>query len=172
MRYLRRCYQSVRQTVTFHLALPANQFPKSTKSGFTTDLLPCDRDPDVVLSNLLNQLPESLKRWRFRMPYPQNHLRNLARLNCQTFYMMVTDIDIVPSMNSAVLLNDFLAERPKCLKCAYVLPTYEVQKSVAPPTNVSELIKLKSSGLARYFHTEVFKPNQMPTNFVMYDSVN
>lgn len=102
------------------------------------------------------------------MPYPQNHLRNLARLNCQTFYTMVTDIDIIPSMNSAVLLNDFLSERPKCSKCVYVLPTYEVHKSVAPPTNVSELIKLKSAGLARYFHIEIFKPNQMPTNFVMY----
>lgn len=102
------------------------------------------------------------------MPYPQNHLRNLARLNCQTYYSFVTDIDIIPSINSAILLNDFLSERPKCLKCVYILPTYEVHKSAIPPKNVTELIKLKSAGLARYFHIEVFKLNQMPTNFLMY----
>lgn len=102
------------------------------------------------------------------MPYPQNHLRNLARLNCQTYYSLVTDIDIIPSINSAILLNEFLSERPKCLKCVYVLPTYEIHKSAIQPKNVTELIKLKSAGLARYFHMEVFKLNQMPTNFLMY----
>lgn len=104
------------------------------------------------------------------MPYPQNHLRNLARLNCQTHYALVTDIDIIPSTDSAILLNTFLSERPKCLKCVYVLPTYEVHKSVNSPKNVAELIQLKSTGLARYFHMEVFKLNQMPTNFLMYVS--
>lgn len=148
--------------------MPANQFPQSSQSSFTTDQLPCHLDPNTVLSNLLKQLPETLKRWRIRMPYPQNHLRNLARLNCQTYYSLVTDIDIIPSINSAILLNNFLSERPKCLKCVYVLPTYEIHKSAAPPTNVTELIKLKSAGLARYFHMEVFKLNQIPTNFVMY----
>lgn len=113
-------------------------------------------------------MPETLKRWRIRMPYPQNHLRNLARLNCQTYYSLVTDIDIIPVLNSAKLLNNFLSERPKCLKCVYILPTYEVHKSAIPPTNIIELIKLKSAGLARYFHMEVFKLNQMPTNFLMY----
>lgn len=102
------------------------------------------------------------------MPYPQNHLRNLARFNCQTYYSLVTDIDIIPSINSATLLNTFLSERPKCLKCVYVLPTYEVHKSAIPPKNITELIKLKSTGLARYFHMEIFKLNQMPTNFLMY----
>ncbi|XP_025411386.1 beta-1,4-glucuronyltransferase 1-like [Sipha flava] len=169
IRFLRRCYQSVRQTVTFHLALPANKFPQSSQSGFETDQLSCHQDPSVVLSNLMKQLPESLRRWKIRMPYPQNHLRNLARLNCQTHYSLVTDIDIIPSINSAVLLNNFLSERPKCLKCVYVLPTYEVHKSAIPPKNVTELTKLKSAGLARYFHMEVFKLNQMPTNFVMFE---
>lgn len=102
------------------------------------------------------------------MPYPQNHLRNLARLNCQTHYSMVIDIDIIPSINSATSLNDFLSERPKCLKCVYVLPTYEIHKSATQPKNVAELIKLKSAGLARYFHMEIFNLNQMPTNFTMY----
>ncbi|VVC38247.1 Hypothetical protein CINCED_3A014207 [Cinara cedri] len=169
VRFLRRCYQSVHQMVTFHLALPANQFPKSSQSAFTTDLLSCHHDPNTVLSNLLDQLPETLKRWRIRMPYPQNHLRNLARYNCQTHYSLVVDIDIIPSVNSAILLNNFLSERPKCLKCVYVLPTYEIHKSAAQPKNVSELIKLKSAGLARYFHVEIFKLNQMPTNFIMFE---
>lgn len=95
-------------------------------------------------------------------------MRNLARLNCQTYYTMVTDIDIIPNLNSATLLNNFLSERPKCLKCVYVLPTYEVHKSANPPNNVTELIKLKSAGLAKYFHIDIFKLNQMPTNFATY----
>lgn len=168
MRFLRRCYLSIRQTVTFHVALPANQFPQSSESSFTTDHLLCNQDPNIVLSNLLKPLPETLKRWRIRMPYPQNHLRNLARLNCQTYYSLVTDIDIIPVVNSATMLNNFLSDRPKCLKCVYVLPTYEVHKSAITPTNITELLKLKSAGLARYFHMDVFKLNQMPTNFLMY----
>lgn len=39
---------------------------------------------DSVLTELLKSRSLETLRWRLRNPYPQNHLRNLARKNCQS----------------------------------------------------------------------------------------
>ncbi|XP_050443420.1 beta-1,4-glucuronyltransferase 1-like [Adelges cooleyi] len=172
VKFLRRCYKTILHTVTFHLALPANKLPEYSLSGHSTDTFSCHQNPKEVLLALIENLPENLKRWRTRMPYPQNHLRNLARFNCQTHYSFVTDIDIIPSFNSARVLNEFLYARPKCLKCVYILPTYEVHQSAKSPNDFTQLMKLKNIGLARYFHKEVFELNQLPTNFDRFEKMS
>ena len=37
------------------------------------------------------------QRWRTSYPYPQSHMRNVARKASQTNYVFLTDIDIVPT---------------------------------------------------------------------------
>ncbi|XP_050521739.1 beta-1,4-glucuronyltransferase 1 isoform X2 [Daktulosphaira vitifoliae] len=172
IKFLRRCYTTIRNSVTFHLAVPANRFPESPSSSHFTDNLLCNQDPKKVLLSLLKQLPKNLKRWRTRMPYPQNHLRNLARFNCQAYYSLVTDIDIIPSYNSAEVLNDFLSTLPKCLKCVYVLPTYEIHQLAPSPKSFLQLMTLKNTGQAKYFHEDIFKLNQLPTNFDLYENMS
>lgn len=43
--------------------------------------------------------------WQTTHPYPQNLLRNLARKNCQTPYVYMLDVDIVPSKGMAESLE-------------------------------------------------------------------
>lgn len=60
----------------------------------------------------------------------------------------------------------FLSTTPKCPLCAYVVPTYELDRRVANfPTNKSELVRLSRNKLAIPFHRKVFIYNQYASNF-------
>lgn len=105
-----------------------------------------------------------------QFPYPQNFLRNVARKNCQTFYIFLTDVDIIMSanVNFAESLDRFLrvAKCPAMNNlCAYVIPTYELDERVRFPRTKQDLIRLANKGLARPFHNKVFIYNQYATNF-------
>lgn len=161
--YLRRCFINIRHNVAFHLGLPKSHLP--TNSIFTFDInqeMECDR-PEETLDKLTKKL--SGMRWRTKLPYPQNHLRNLARKNCQTGYVFVTDVDIVPSVHLAEELDTFLLSNTCKGMCAYVIPTFELDVRVPFPHNKTELVRLANKGLARPFHHKVFIYNQYATNF-------
>ncbi|XP_068082906.1 beta-1,4-glucuronyltransferase 1 [Anabrus simplex] len=163
--YLRRCYAPVRERVSFHLAYPKDRPPTAhqtelpLKSG-----LDCLR-PEGVLAELVRlRKPETVK-WRLKTAYPQNHLRNLARRNCQSDFVFLTDVDIIPSAKLAEGLDVFLREARCHGLCAYVIPTYELDERVRFPRNKTDLIRLAKKGLARPFHQKVFIYNQFATNF-------
>lgn len=204
VRYLRRCYAPVRERVAFHAAFPADRLPESSPDQLMEILgseahLDCFR-PEPSLKELMRQrTPESV-RWRMRHGYPQNHMRNLARKACQTEYVFLVDVDVVPSLGLAQGLNDFLL-KAKCTapsvgpappvlpktrgaghgpppgqqqqqqpQCAYVIPTFELDERVRFPRNKSDLIRLAGKGLARPFHHKVFIYNQFATNFSRWQS--
>lgn len=163
--FLRRCFPVVRDRVSFHLAYPKDRPPLQTPPNFPSKpKLDC-RKPEAALAALVRlRKPETVK-WRIKSPYPQNHLRNLARRNCQTSYVFLTDVDIIPSARLADGLDVFLAN-VKCTNlCAYVIPTYELDERVHFPRNKTDLIRLAKKGLARPFHHRVFIYNQFATNF-------
>lgn len=163
--FLRRCFPVVRDRVSFHLAYPKDLPPLQTLPNFPSNLqLDCHR-PEAALTGLVRfRKPETVK-WRTKFPYPQNHLRNLARRNCQTSYVFLTDVDIIPSARLADGLDVFLTN-VKCTNlCAYVIPTYELDERVNFPRNKTDLIRLAKKGLARPFHHRVFIYNQYATNF-------
>ena len=56
--------------------------------------------------------------WREKMAYPQNVLRNIARKNCDTEWVFLADVDIVPIPSLSDALEQFLATSPatKCKK--------------------------------------------------------
>lgn len=162
--YLRRCYESVRQRVVFSLAVPRSRPPRKQPRVFELpDAIDCAK-PEATLNELATRIPSEQANWRIRNVYPQNHMRNLARKNCQTDYVFLTDVDIVPSFNLTVALDEFLRD-DKCDKCAYVVPTYELDTRVKFPPNKTELVRLARKGLARPFHQKVFIHNQFATNF-------
>ncbi|XP_037781974.1 beta-1,4-glucuronyltransferase 1-like [Penaeus monodon] len=82
--------------------------------------------------------------WRERMPYPQNVLRNVARKTCGTEWVFLVDVDIVPIPGLSYTLSSFLTSTPalKCKKCAFVVPTYEVDERSPLPYNRSSLLRL------------------------------
>ncbi|XP_075234246.1 beta-1,4-glucuronyltransferase 1 isoform X2 [Lycorma delicatula] len=163
VKYLRRCYSTVRERVIFHVMFPKEKVPSTTNKIESTDNMDCEH-PDLVLNSLLKMRTSDVVRWRVRNPYPQNHLRNLARKNCQTNYVFLTDVDIIPSNNLADELNAFLKETKCKGHCAYVIPTFELDERVRFPRNKTDLIRLAGKGLARPFHQKVFIYNQFATN--------
>lgn len=168
--YLRRCFSQVRERVTFHIALPKDRLPKRIEvEGWNLANMNCLR-PESTLDELLRKRSGSTTKWRIKHPYPQNHLRNLARKNCQSRYVFLTDVDIIPSELLAENLNDFFRD-VRCKKlCAYVIPTYEIDNRVRFPPNKTELVRLANKGLARPFHQKVFIYNQYATNFSRWQS--
>ncbi|XP_063930795.1 beta-1,4-glucuronyltransferase 1 isoform X3 [Zophobas morio] len=127
-------------------------------------------NPISALQHLVKQYLTSTTKWRKKLPYPQNHLRNLARKNCQSKFVFLTDVDIIPSRGMAEKLDVFL-ETAKCAGlCAYVIPTYEIDERVRFPPNKTELVRLANKGLARPFHHKVFIYNQFATNFTKWQN--
>ena len=163
--YLRQCVAGVMERVSFHLVLPKDKMPAGVKADLTNlESFDCLK-PEETLNQLLKRLPPTIVKWRSKNPYPQNHLRNVARKNCQNSYVFLTDVDIVPSYNLSNGLDRFLRNDECKTKCAYVVPTYELDERVHFPPNKSELMRLARKGLARPFHEKVFIFNQFATNF-------
>ncbi|RZF38665.1 hypothetical protein LSTR_LSTR003471 [Laodelphax striatellus] len=161
--YLRRCYPPIRERVSFHMGFSKDNVPTILSGSEPTDQFDCNH-PEVTLRLLVNKRSTNTVRWRTRNPYPQNHLRNLARKNCQGKYVFMTDVDIVPSNGMAQDLDTFL-EKAYCKGlCAYVIPTFELDERVRFPRNKTDLVRLVGKGLARPFHQKVFIFNQFATN--------
>lgn len=124
--------------------IPKDRAPKLIRKIHLQDIInryDCAK-PEVTLNDLLKQRTADTKRWRIKTPFPQNFLRNVARKNCQTNYVFLTDVDIIPSIsdnfNFAEKLDKFL-RKAKCSQsnnlCAYVVPTYELDERVRFPRN-------------------------------------
>lgn len=108
----------------------------------------------------------SFQKWRSRYPFPQNHMRNLARKGSQTNYVFLTDIDIIPSPGLARNLSRFLNTNT-CSKCAYVIIPYEVKADSKFPRSKERLKQLIEKRQARLFHQKVFSQNQFASNASM-----
>lgn len=168
--FLKNCYPWISKRVSFHLGvpklrIPTGKYPENLKN-LKINNYKC-RDYKNVLKEIIKLRPVEIVKWRMKNPYPQNHMRNLARKNCQSDYVFLTDVDIVPSFKLADNLNKFLKTAKKTCKnkCAYVIPTYELDSRTDFPKNKSELLRLSQKGLARAFHQKVFIYNQFATNF-------
>lgn len=148
--------------------MPTGHAPTKLKH-IKREMLDCRR-PEAALKDLLRARGPATTRWRLQTAYPQNHLRNTARKAAQTHFGFLTDIDIVPSSGLADRLDEFL-KSPKRIctgKCAYVIPTYELDDRAGFPWSKKDLIRLSRKGLARPFHQKVFIYNQFATNFTRY----
>ncbi|XP_057340227.1 beta-1,4-glucuronyltransferase 1 [Microplitis mediator] len=166
--YLRKCYTPVLERINFSLAIPRSKLPVKQPRSYEPPMgYGCSR-PEATLNDLVSKMSKEHNNWRVRNVYPQNHMRNLARKNCQTDWVFLTDIDIIPSIGLANSLNIFLRDTERCDKCAYVIPTYEIDTRVRFPANKSELVRLARKGLARPFHWKVFIHNQYATNFTRW----
>ncbi|XP_042884097.1 beta-1,4-glucuronyltransferase 1-like [Penaeus japonicus] len=157
--YMRRCFPAVRKWVSFHITYPAGKPPKLSPSPKTFPLN-CS-DPEQA-NRLLMGLRDDTE--PMETHYPQNHMRNVARKACPCDYIHIVDIDMIATPHMAENLNGFLTtvERTApCQKCIYVVPAYEVHKSVLKfPENKKELLELARKKLAQVFHAKVYGKNQ------------
>lgn len=162
--YLRTCYIAIRERVNFSIAIPRTKIPENYLKYEKIKDFNCSK-PEATLASIIDKISVKHTAWRAKDPYPQNHMRNLARKNCQNDFILLTDVDIVPSIDLADSIDEFLRNIGDCDKCAFVVPTYELDKRVKFPKNKTELVRLAKKGLARPFHWKVFIHNQYATNF-------
>lgn len=170
--YLRKCYPAIRDSVSFHLAIPKDRAATLMRNGLNEKFSHFNcAQPETTLNELMKHRTIETTKWRMKNPYPQNHLRNVARKGCQNEFVFLTDVDIIPSINFAEQLDKFL-RTTKCqtAKCAFVIPTYEIDNRVKFPKDKLDLIRLAKKGLARPFHHKVFIYNQFATNFSKWES--
>ncbi|XP_053963870.1 beta-1,4-glucuronyltransferase 1 [Anastrepha ludens] len=165
--YMRLCFSFIRDNVAFHIAVPYNKEPTHEHIPNLIKSFDCQY-PEQTLRHLLKIRSPDTIRWRLKNEYPQNHLRNLARKGCQNKYVFLTDIDIIPSGNMVSLLNNFLPSAKCSYRCAYVIPTFEIDNRAKFPVSKPELMRLYRKGLARPFHEKVFIYNQYATNFSIW----
>lgn len=109
-----------------------------------------------------------------QMLYPQNHLRNVARDGCslQRHFFLV-DIDVMPKPGLWDELSDFFGSSNKrpCVKCVFVVPTYEAREMVPVPRTKRELLGLVRRKEARPFHMKSFIFNQYATNHAAWEAL-
>lgn len=166
--YLRQCFHHVRDQISFHLVYPRDYPPINYSNSIFNYKYSC-KAPDAVLSEILKHRNSRTTELKNKMSYPQNHLRNHARRNCKTPNIFLTDVDIIPSIGMADVLDAFL-RKSKCEKlCAYVIPVYEMSKNVTFPQNKSEMIKLANNGLARPFHQKIYADGHVATNYSRWE---
>ncbi|XP_067626869.1 beta-1,4-glucuronyltransferase 1 isoform X2 [Eurosta solidaginis] len=165
--YMRLCFPFIRDNVTFHIAIPSNKVPTYQHQLNILNSFDCQY-PEQTLRHLLQIRNPDTLRWRLKNEYPQNHMRNLARKGCQNKYVFLTDIDIIPSGNMVSLLNNFLPLAKCNHRCAYVIPTFEIDNRAKFPASKPELMRLYRKGLMRPFHEKVFIYNQYATNFSIW----
>ncbi|XP_046990588.1 beta-1,4-glucuronyltransferase 1-like [Schistocerca americana] len=176
--YLRQCFSDITSQVSLHIIYPID-FPPINSSDFNEGLrklIPktCSFNHQQVLDKMLQKRPQNMFLWREKLPYPQNILRNIARKTCQNQYFVCPDIDMIPTSKVVCdKLNKFL-ENPKqksCLKCAYVIPVYEISSNVTRiPYNKTELTKMVKQRNARVFHSNVFWRNQWLSNLSYWEN--
>lgn len=193
--HMRRCHPDLLANIAFHVisspgqstALPA-AFPatfaassgSSGKSWTETDdggdnssftsTANCT-GPSEALTWLLKERPSLSAKWESGRPYPQNLMRNVARKGCPSHYVLLLDVDVIPSYNMAESLVEFL-DRPSvaahCAKCAFVVSTYELDYSADFPQNKSQLLALENQGRAQPFHHKAFRYNQFASNLTRW----
>jgi N-acetyllactosaminide beta-1,3-N-acetylglucosaminyltransferase len=162
--YLRQCFPQVKNQISFHLAFPLD-YPPTDGPNLPFDYKQNCSNPEAVLSQLLKlRSPQTIK-WKNNSLYPQNHLRNQARVNCQTEYIYLIDVDIIPSIGMADNLDQFL-RKAQCEKlCAYVIPVYEIDEKAGFPRNKPDMLKLAKDKMARPFHQKIYGLAQSSTDY-------
>ena len=92
-------------------------------------------------------------------------MRYQALANCQTEYIYVIDVDIIPCVGMADNLDQFLRNSQCKRLCAYVIPVYEIDEKVDFPRNKTEMLKLAKNKMARPYHKEIYATAQHATDY-------
>lgn len=90
------------------------------------------------------------------MTYPINVARNIARTQAQTERVLVSDIELLPSIQLASGFQEMLHERSTKINVVFVLPVFEIEANTEPPDNKNQLLTAIRVGTAVYFHRQVF----------------
>ncbi|TRY72045.1 hypothetical protein TCAL_10867, partial [Tigriopus californicus] len=151
--YLQDCHSQLMSRMTVHFDFETSNIPIS--------LGDCPSN-DIAMDKLVSWRTEKVIRFLHNTPYPNNILRNLARDAVQNEYLMMVDMELIPSQNMFQGLEEFLRknETKDCFTCAYVIPQFEIESSAywELPKAKKQLITMIKSNLAEPLYHTRYKP--------------
>nr|XP_002132013.1 beta-1,4-glucuronyltransferase 1 isoform X1 [Ciona intestinalis]XP_026689658.1 beta-1,4-glucuronyltransferase 1 isoform X1 [Ciona intestinalis] len=177
IKFIKQCFPL--RKVQFHLVYPEHHTPTFDGNNleiwvgllFANDRLRC-KDLFETLSSIEG---ENYATWG--IPYPQNTLRNVAKLAVQTEYLIVLDIDVMPSYG---LRENFLEKvlrnrgRNKTAetKIAYIPPAFELKINEQMPENKALLLTAWKSNQIRPFHYETCPSCHKPARYDEWKAIS
>ncbi|XP_041354474.1 beta-1,4-glucuronyltransferase 1-like [Gigantopelta aegis] len=146
--YYHLCNEQIRQSTSFHLVYPIDRTPVSINSNWTIQAT-CDKKLDLGTTFGSNYDIGGI-------PFPHNLLRNLAIRYTKTPYVLMIDIDMLPSIKLKQSFHSFFKTvrtvGTETLKTAFVLPAFEVQTDIDVPSEKAELLIQWGKGNVRPFY--------------------
>lgn len=97
--------------------------------------------------------------------YPNNLLRNVARGGTESSYILVIDIDMMPSADLHHQFQAMIMRRESASDEVFVLPAFEIRHARKMPATKAELVQLYQVGEVRPFYEELCPRCQAPTNY-------
>lgn len=97
--------------------------------------------------------------------YPNNLLRNVARGGSESAYVLVIDMDMMPSADLHQQFVSMLMKRELESDEVFVLPAFEIRHARKMPSSKAELVQLYQVGEVRPFYDELCPRCQAPTNY-------
>ncbi|XP_053388286.1 beta-1,4-glucuronyltransferase 1-like [Mercenaria mercenaria] len=125
--YMHTCFEKVQTSVRFHVAYPISHPPINLKTVINMEMH-CDNFESLINENNINYENE--------IPYPHNVLRNIAVSSASTPYILVIDIDMIPSQDLNETFSQFISrqsiseikgDKNKVEQTVYVVPAFESQ---------------------------------------------
>ncbi|KAG8333101.1 hypothetical protein J6590_009562 [Homalodisca vitripennis] len=142
--------------VSLHFVFPLEYPPDHLACDSVLSIPPGCAIPNIILNKRLITF-----RNKEELTYPVNVARNVARISANTKFVLVSDIELIPSKN---LVSRFHKMVPKLhlkinsgktfmRRLVYVLPVFEIEDYISNiPEKKSELLDLYSQNKAIYFH--------------------
>lgn len=158
----------VRELVSFHLACHSGNlaiFPELEDRSEFARLKSCN---DVF--GKLADTGTKLRNYDMgaNASYPNNLLRNLARAAAGSRYVLVIDMDMLPSEGLRLSFLSLVAGQPSTPEAehiVYVVPAFEIRHTRRIPGAKAELLQLYQVGEIRPFYEELCPRCQAPTNY-------
>lgn len=97
--------------------------------------------------------------------YPNNLLRNIARGGTESSYILVIDMDMLPSADLHEQFMAMISKREPASDEVFVLPAFEIRHARKMPATKAELVQLYQVGEVRPFYEELCTRCQAPTNY-------
>ncbi|KAH6925280.1 hypothetical protein HPB50_003295 [Hyalomma asiaticum] len=191
---LRRCVPALRYNASFHLVYPLKSpglhQPPDTGSNLLSDdnassgggtnsvdgSAPSSSSPlaamscDSVAARLQRSVPGP-ENYDLGVSYPVNLLRNVARRNALTEFVIVLDVDLLPNDGlhgqfvAFARENRLFVDSHRDDKTVYVAPAFEVREGVPSPRDKASLLQRVEAMDARPFYLELCWKCQKHTDY-------
>ena len=165
---LYQCLPPFRQNISVHLVYPLVHVPSLIPSSPPTSVPDCQD----LRSKLQNILTTNHNYAISGVKYPNNLLRNVALQHAQTDFVMVTDIDMMPSHGLQQAFTAFSHKYSLTTNSSkigantvLIVPAFEILPHLSVPKDKASLLDLWKQGSLRPFYHELCWRCQRQTDY-------